>query len=74
MMSASFIGIFTDKRTNWVSRSWHRSTIDSYRRITGIMCDVSIQAVNIHLRGCSSIFIVNITINRIEIYIIIGLV
>ncbi len=38
------------------------------------MCDASIQAVNIHLRGCSSTFIVNITINRIEIYIIIGLV
>ena len=38
------------------------------------MCEVSIQAVNIHLRGSSSIFIVNISINRIEIYIIIGLV
>ena len=37
------------------------------------MCEVSIQAVNIHLRGRSSIFIVNISINRIEIYII-GLV
>ena len=74
MMSAGFIGIFTNKRTNWISRSWNRSTIDSYRRITGIMCNASIQAVNIHLRGSSSIFIVNITINRIEIYIIIGLV